>query len=981
MSAERTKGVACSDSSAGANDAAAPTAVPPTADRTTSAAATVAALAQPSRTKQDVMEKEGTTKVAVLPDVARIKPQSVTSAQPGRTLQVASKTVVRPQAVSNISVVTAGSATAARAKAGSPLILDHISAHANAAATAVQKNKSARVDTRKVGTPASVLEKVNGSVTLAKAEEQTARTSPTKKAPLVTGSKNSPTTDFGTSTAGKLDRRAPVTKKARSVAKVNTTAVSDKMATSAHPPKPLQLAAKKANCACPMVVATKTSTASASQASRMMQPARASHVVMKRAIVPLLTPATAKAEGTNATQPDQNLRVRGKKSSPPSFATAAASTAFVRPNSNAAAQRFPKKPLSGSKVAAMMIPRNTLSAIPTTTPLLPRPPSGLDILACNETLLPYGEPLFSSDDSDEDGEAHYPYQHRVRLCSEDGPVPVSTMEDGANACAIAAMCISRAREAEELSGHVALTRQQQLRRVTMEAAVAGQGVVGRRQKQVKAKTHGKLARAAPQVVLSPPLPLPLPVGYGPRRQQPQQHPLPPPAPPPVLVAVGQRSLPAPAVAAPSTAPPAASRALDLLSPALHPPTITGPASVPLLPMPKRAAMASEGSVDNSREASAIPVTYSLESSSVSLGAEATETVGGCKRKSEEVIGADNVPPATAALTGVARKRSRKTKKSEPGRGDVGQRGELSPPPAPAVRKAVIPQHIPSSTSAATSELIHSTEYLAYSWDILRLGTRLGTAALNDCLSGGFGADVSGGNGRWCRRKGPLTAVQALQIVSSLRTKTIAAPAGSALHDVVRRDPDGRLGTDGGRAILHVGLGSGAETDDDDDEEEEDPDSARDAEEEAPVPLPPPPTTAIIADSGPGSGPSLPLTALSRLYRLVCDQDADDGAAGRRESHYLSADACADRLRRLENRACELRVKQRAIMETGRMLGLDGQRNPSLRDEVRWRMGYRTSGEVMSVPPRRPIPLSSSVVPWTTAMRTSRAPMAANIQPR
>jgi len=71
--------------------------------------------------------------------------------------------------------------------------------------------------------------------------------------------------------------------------------------------------------------------------------------------------------------------------------------------------------------------------------------------------------------------------------------------------------------------------------------------------------------------------------------------------------------------------------------------------------------------------------------------------------------------------------------------------------------------------------LSSSANLSYSWDALKLGKELGSAALN----------------RFMARHSPsgdapeLTAQQTLQVVNSLRLKTILPPAESPLHKIIQ----------------------------------------------------------------------------------------------------------------------------------------------------------------------------------------------------
>ena len=284
----------------------------------------------------------------------------------------------------------------------------------------------------------------------------------------------------------------------------------------------------------------------------------------------------------------------------------------------------------------------------------------------------------------------------------------------------------------------------------------------------------------------------------------------------------------------------------------------------------------------------------------------------------------------------------------------------------------------TSFGGVAADLINSTQYLAYSWDALRLGTELGTVALNERLG------LSGEHA--------LTAVQALEIINTLRTRTLLPPPGSALHAAAKKDP-GRLGTDGRPSSLLRGEDNNDGIDEVN-EEEEDEDGVKGNKDEnkedqlSPELSKPPscpsmqtaqktvevstthPTSPSCASTS-TSTPFLPLPTLDHLYRMLCEQDADDGSTSRRTAHYLTAEGCVERLRGLENRTCELMLRQRDVMRRGRALGLTPDVNPEMREEVRRAMGYRTEEEMMPPSPFQPPTASKAPPPLWSGRRTVR----------
>ena len=71
---------------------------------------------------------------------------------------------------------------------------------------------------------------------------------------------------------------------------------------------------------------------------------------------------------------------------------------------------------------------------------------------------------------------------------------------------------------------------------------------------------------------------------------------------------------------------------------------------------------------------------------------------------------------------------------------------------------------------------------------------------------------------------------------------------------------------------------------------------------------------------PTSRTEIPYEKLKTLYETMCEQDVDDGSSNRREIRYLTADALMEKLRNLENRACELKLKQDKVLGQAQKLG-------------------------------------------------------------
>jgi hypothetical protein len=163
------------------------------------------------------------------------------------------------------------------------------------------------------------------------------------------------------------------------------------------------------------------------------------------------------------------------------------------------------------------------------------------------------------------------------------------------------------------------------------------------------------------------------------------------------------------------------------------------------------------------------------------------------------------------------------------------------------------------------QVIQSSTNVVYSWDSLKLGAELGSAALND-----FFAYANEG------RAPKLNSRQALQIISSMRVKTVLPPPGSDLHSVVHKN----------RVIL------------DENHHNLENDQANAA----------------------GLPPMVPWKKLENVYETMCLQDIDDGSANRREVQYMNVDKLMETFRSFENQACDLKLREDEIMAKAKELG-------------------------------------------------------------
>lgn len=277
------------------------------------------------------------------------------------------------------------------------------------------------------------------------------------------------------------------------------------------------------------------------------------------------------------------------------------------------------------------------------------------------------------------------------------------------------------------------------------------------------------------------------------------------------------------------------------------------------------------------------------------------------------------PPKPGGAAGTKARRSPK-KSDADGGGDRAERSRIEPQQ----------QEGSSESPSAAAALLNSSQYLAYSWDSLRLGEELGTAALNEYMErlrsrdilgtyGGLGA-MSQLPGMACtpihspspsRDMAKLTAQQTLQIMNTLRAKTSLPPPGSDLHRIVQKNRfENRRELYGDDSEDDDTVGKESETVRPKQSHKYGRRSEKGGQRQS-----------VTAEAETATGPKIPFKTLARLYESMCAQDADDGSSARREAHYLSAKACVEKLRSLENRACELKLRERELMQEGKKVGL------------------------------------------------------------
>jgi len=218
----------------------------------------------------------------------------------------------------------------------------------------------------------------------------------------------------------------------------------------------------------------------------------------------------------------------------------------------------------------------------------------------------------------------------------------------------------------------------------------------------------------------------------------------------------------------------------------------------------------------------------------------------------------------------------------------------------------------SSGDAVENAIRHNSQYLAYSWDSLKLGQNVGSVALNNYLNrGGGGSRPNENNGRGRRSK--LSPQQTLQIMNSLRPKTVLPPPGSELHDIIKLHYKTMTTT---TAWEHTDV-----------EFERESVSKTKIEKEANHPSISSTTTdkKFYSSTLPAAIQppklQLPLDSIKNLCELLQAQDEDDGATARHKTHHLTAAACIDTLKSIENTVCEYKLRHEALIREGEELGL------------------------------------------------------------
>jgi hypothetical protein len=161
-------------------------------------------------------------------------------------------------------------------------------------------------------------------------------------------------------------------------------------------------------------------------------------------------------------------------------------------------------------------------------------------------------------------------------------------------------------------------------------------------------------------------------------------------------------------------------------------------------------------------------------------------------------------------------------------------------------------------------LITNAAYLRYSWKELQLGTVVGTPAYNNCLQQQISS--SGDDSQAVVQ--PVPPLEILEIVQSLRAKTVYPPRGSELQAFVVGKPSPSYS------------------------------SHANDEEDASLQI-----------------------CMGRLYQAMCRQDSDDWSNYKRRSNHWKSSDVRDKLRRMENQIQELQQEENTVLQGLRESGV------------------------------------------------------------
>jgi len=213
--------------------------------------------------------------------------------------------------------------------------------------------------------------------------------------------------------------------------------------------------------------------------------------------------------------------------------------------------------------------------------------------------------------------------------------------------------------------------------------------------------------------------------------------------------------------------------------------------------------------------------------------------------------------------------------------------------------------------------MRNSQYLAYPWDSLGLGESVGSVALNEYI------DRAAGNTGAQAGRSNLSPHQTLQIMESLRPKTVLPPPGTELYDIIKLHYTTTTTT----AWEHIDTNPKPPPSPTKHEPAHNPTS--------PTPTTttdrqnnnnnnnnaPPPSATNVPSPPPPPPLRLPLDSLQKLCESLQAQDEDDGTTERRRTQHLTADACVERMKSIENTVFEYRLRHERLMREGEELGL------------------------------------------------------------
>jgi len=248
-------------------------------------------------------------------------------------------------------------------------------------------------------------------------------------------------------------------------------------------------------------------------------------------------------------------------------------------------------------------------------------------------------------------------------------------------------------------------------------------------------------------------------------------------------------------------------------------------------------------------------------------------------------------------------------------------------------KLDLSHNLASLPSWKANDLVRNSHYLCSKWDNLRLGIDAGSPALNEYLR--TVQQLNDPKSNKHELIPSLTSTHVVQLIETLRPVSCKPPKGSPLYDLVIVGNE-QQGEDGIDNQIMDDIVSDVDYDDDDDEDDENGNYKSEVEIKS--------LDSALKDDAQATkvGKTVgknkqstrstktretyqyPWKSFTKVYQMICRQDSlDDGKQPleRRKIHYMEDFQVIDRLKSIENRGCELKVRSDAMMKKKRELGI------------------------------------------------------------